>query len=101
MFNVVSIFDEYKFEPKIFRGENAIKNFLHELLKTKDEILNIINKNTPMIISDSEKKEYEKSNICHICEKKIDMTFKDIQNKNDFLIATSEAKLEKVLKNIT
>ena len=84
MYNVVSIFDEYKFEPKIFRGENAIKNFLHELLKTKDEILNIINKNTPMIISDSEKKEYEKSNICHICEKKIDMTLKDIQNKNDF-----------------
>ena len=49
-----------------------------------------------MIISDSEKKEYEKSNICHICEKKIDMTFKDIQNKNDCLIATSDAKLEKV-----
>ena len=46
------------------------------------------------------KKEYEKSNLCHICEKKIDMTFKDIQNKNDFLIATSEAKLEKVLKKI-
>ena len=38
MFNVISIFNEYKFEPKIFRGENAIKNFLHELLKTKDEI---------------------------------------------------------------
>ena len=71
MFNVVSIFDEYKFEPKIFRGENAIKNFLHELLKTKDEILNIINKNTPMTISDGEKKEYKKSNICHICEKKL------------------------------
>ena len=32
MFNVVSVFDEYKFEPKIFRGENAIKNFLHVLL---------------------------------------------------------------------
>ena len=28
------------------------------------------------------------------------MTFKDIQNKNDFLIATSDAKLEKVYKNI-
>ena len=27
------------------------------------------------------------------------MTFKDIRNKNDFLIATSEAKLEKVLEN--
>ena len=94
MFNVVSIFDEYKFEPKIFRGENAIKNFLHELLKTKDEILNIINKNTPM------KKEYAKPNVCQICEKTIDMYFKDIQNKNDFLIATSEVKLEKFLKNI-
>ena len=63
MFNVLSIFDEYKFEPKIFRGENAIKNFLHELLKTKDEILNVINKNTPMIISDSEKKKKIKSLI--------------------------------------
>ena len=49
-----------------------------------------------MIVSDSEQKEYKKPNICHICEKKIDMTFKDIQNKNDFLIATSEAKLEKI-----
>ena len=53
------LFEEYKFEPKIFRGENAIKNFLRELLKTKDEILNIINKNTPMIISESEQKEYK------------------------------------------
>ena len=60
-FNVVSIFDEYKFEPKMFRGENTIKNFLHELLKTKDEILNIINKNILMIISGSEKKAYDKA----------------------------------------
>ena len=35
MYNVVSIFDEYKCEPEIFRGENSIKNFLRELLKTK------------------------------------------------------------------
>ena len=53
-----------------------------------------------MIISDSEQKEYKMSNIFHICEKKIDMTFKDILNKNDFFIATSDAKLEKVYKNI-
>ena len=46
------------------------------------------------------KKEYDKSDVCHICEKKIDMTFKDIQNRNDFLIASSEAKLEIFLKNI-
>ena len=53
-----------------------------------------------MIISESEQKEYKKSNICHIWEKKIDMTFKDTPNKNDFLFATSDAKLEKVYKNI-
>jgi hypothetical protein len=39
---------------------------LNQKYLTKDEILNIINKYTPMIISDSEKKEYEKSNICHM-----------------------------------
>ena len=31
---------------------------------------------------------------------KIDRTFKDILNKNDFLNATSDAKLEKFIKNI-
>ena len=51
-----------------------------------------------MIISDSEQKEYKNSNICHICEKKIDMSFKDILNKNDFLIGTSDTNLEKVYK---
>ena len=71
MYNVVSMFDEYKFEPKIFRGENAIKNFLHELLKTKDEILNIINDSKPMIISESQQLEYNNLNICHICDKNL------------------------------
>ena len=58
MFNVVSTFDEYKFEPKIFRGENGIKNFLRGLLKTKDEISNIINDSKPMIISESQQFKY-------------------------------------------
>ena len=35
MFKVVSAFDEYTFEPKIFRGKDAIKNFLQEILKQK------------------------------------------------------------------
>jgi hypothetical protein len=80
MFNVVSYFDEYKFEQKIFRGENAIKNFLHEILKTKDKIMNIIHQCKPMLINESEQLQYEKSNICHICEKKIENTIGDIKN---------------------
>ena len=39
-----------------------------------------------MIISDSEKKEYEKSNICHICEKKItyvENAFYSLQQKKN------------------
>ena len=34
----------------------------------------IINSYKPRLISDSEQKEYDMSNICHICEKKIEMT---------------------------
>ena len=89
MFNVVSDFDEYKFEPKIFRGENAIQNFLDEILKTKDEIMKIIHGYKPMIISKSEQKEYEKSNICHICEKQINTTLNDVKSDPDYRRATS------------
>ena len=89
MFNVVSDFDEYKFEPKIFRGENAIQNFLDEKLKTKDEIMKIIHGYKPMIISKSEQKEYEKSNKCHICEKQINTTLNDVKSDPDYRRATS------------
>ena len=50
-----------KFEPKY------LEVVYHELLKIKDEILNIINYSKPVVIWESEKLEYDNLNICHIC----------------------------------
>ena len=94
MFTVVSVFDWHTVERKVFIGENAIKIILEETSKIKDEIMTMINSYKQMLISDNEQKVFDRTNIWHICKKNIDMTLKYIQ-KNNFLIVTSETKLEK------
>ena len=65
--------DKYTKPIKYYRGENATKDFLNNLLKESDEIENILkNKfNEKMIISKEQQNEFYKSKICHICNKKL------------------------------
>ena len=62
----------------------AIKKFLEEMLNTKDKIMAIIYSYTPMLISDNEQKEYDMSNVCHDCKKKIEKALNIFKRKMIF-----------------
>ena len=68
-FYTISAFKEYEFEPILYRGCNAVNVFIKELLNTKDTIMNILHRNTKMIMTDVDKNIYRNSTHCHICEK--------------------------------
>ena len=72
-YKVVCQNDKYTKPIKYYRGENATKDFLTNLLKESEEIENIlINKfNEKMIITKKQQNEFYKSKICHICNKKL------------------------------
>ena len=72
-YKVVCQNDKYTKPIKYFRGENAIKDFLTNLLKESEEIEDIlVNKlNKKMNISNKQQNEFNKSKICHICNGKL------------------------------
>ena len=69
MFYVVSIFDKYKFEPHFYRGEDAINQFIKQILSVKDSIMKIINQKKGMAMTLNDIRIYNNSTSCHICEK--------------------------------
>lgn len=56
-------------QPNVYHGENAIDNFLSNLLKEEEELLQIIRSNTPMIFTEEDEKKFKAAINCHICEK--------------------------------
>ena len=66
-YNVVDIYSKLNIKTVLYGGEDCINNFLSSLLKTKDEIINILTNVTPLIISENEKLQYKNSLNCHIC----------------------------------
>ena len=71
MFNVVSIFDKHQFEPVFYRGENTVYKFLMELLNVKDKIMNILQKEKDIIMTEYDKINFSEAVNCHICEKEL------------------------------
>ena len=73
MLYVVSSIPQYKFKPILYRGEDAVYNFLTEILKVSDKISYIMHQNKEMILTDdkitgNDKVNFKNSTICHICE---------------------------------
>ena len=72
-YKVVCQIDKYTKPIKSYRGENATKDFLTNLLKESEEIQDImINKfKEKMKISKKQQNEFNRSTICHICNGKL------------------------------
>ena len=72
-YKVVCQIDKYTKPIKSYRGENATKDFLTNLLKESEEIQDIlINKfQEKMKISKKQQNEFNRSTICHICNGKL------------------------------
>lgn len=69
-YQVVSTLDEFKNQTfKMFRGENAIKKFLDEILLEEKWILEVVHRNEEMIMTNDDNKAYQSATKCHICSK--------------------------------
>ncbi|GFU15365.1 uncharacterized protein NPIL_285251 [Nephila pilipes] len=55
--------------PTVFRGENAIDEFLRKLLDEEKLILDTLRYVKPMVFSPTDEENYQSSTQCSICEK--------------------------------
>lgn len=67
-FNIVSDYPELDLGLKLFRGENAVDEFLKQLLQCGDRIKEVLKIVQPMIITTAQEKEFENASVCSICE---------------------------------
>jgi hypothetical protein len=73
-FNIVSDYPELNFGLELYRGdgsENVVVRFLKSLLFYGDIIKQILQKNTPMIITEEQEKQFQECDICYLCEKPV------------------------------
>ena len=64
---VVSTFKELSKPPVVYRGPDAVDRFLSLLLKEEDEILDILYKYNPIIMTESDWDDFLNATNCHIC----------------------------------
>ena len=69
---VCSYDDKYSKNIQIYRGEKAVYKFMERMLEEVDYCKKIFKKclNKKLEINDDDKKKFENSTICHVCNKK-------------------------------
>ena len=81
--NMITDFKEHLLPPKFYLGtspEDTMENFYNALEYYRQHVRNILNRNTPMIMTDEDKKHHMNTNICHICEQDIPTGMIDFYN---------------------
>jgi hypothetical protein len=63
-FNVVSDHPQLNLGLFSFRGENAVEQFLKDLLACQDDIKEILTEIQPMIITQQQEQEFNESTTC-------------------------------------
>lgn len=82
-FNVVSDYPELNFGLKLFRGDNAVIHFLHQILRIGDKVREVLDTVKPMIITPEQEIEFQSSEVCHICNEKINDSIDKLQRVRD------------------
>ena len=74
-YKVVCIDDEYSKDLVLYRGKNAVFEFIEMILKEYAYCRKVMKKhfNKNLIMTAQQNKEFERSNICWICGKLIDL----------------------------
>ena len=62
--------DEFSKPVQVFRGENAVYNFMEKMLEEVEWCKSIIKKhfNKPLVMTEENKLDFESANHCHICK---------------------------------
>ena len=68
-YKVVCCNEKYTKPPVVYRGKNAVKHLLENLLDEEEYIKDILADNEPLIMNDESEKEYRQAKECHICHK--------------------------------
>ena len=79
-YKVVCCYDDKYTKPvQIYRGEKAVYKFMEKMLEEVEYCKQIMKTcfNKPLKMSECDEKEFQKSEVCHICDKKY--TDKDIR----------------------
>ena len=65
--------DDENYQPEIFTisDENVLEHFLDSILRETTKLMEKIKTNKTMIFNDEDKRKYDRSTVCHICEKTI------------------------------
>ena len=87
-FNIVSDYPELNFGLTLYRGQEGddiAEHFLKSLLDYGEKIMEILDTEKPMMITEEQEKEFKNCNICHICEEpihKVDIKVRDHDHIN-------------------
>jgi hypothetical protein len=80
-FNIISDYPELNYGLTLYRGnsndENIAEHFIKSLLEYGDIINQALKTNKPMIITEEQEAQFQETDICHICERKCDISYKN------------------------
>ena len=73
-YNFICVYDKYSKDVVLYRGENAVYKFIQSIFNGYSYCRSIMKKhfNKNLIMSVEEEEQFEKSEICWICDKIID-----------------------------
>ena len=72
-YKLVCIYDEKYSKPEvIYRGEDCIQKFIREMLSEVSHCQRIVREEfkKPLVMTDSDERDYQNANKCHICTRK-------------------------------
>ena len=70
-YKIVSDYKEFTKPYKSYRGRGAVKKFIEALLEEEKYIIEILETNKEMILSQEDNENFEKASDCHICGKEL------------------------------
>lgn len=66
---VVSSNDKYSKPPVVYRGPDAVKHFLDDMLKEEEYISEKLSQIEPLIMNEAAEREFQNATHCYVCEK--------------------------------
>lgn len=55
--------------PSVYRGGNAAEHFLNAIVEEEKELIEIIQRNIPLVMSEDDERKFQKAEICGVCQK--------------------------------
>ena len=67
-YQVVSSDSTRTFEPEIYRGQNTVQEFIMRMKSTEEELMELIQTNTPMVMTAQDEINFQCAECCCLCK---------------------------------